>query len=291
MARRRTGAVNRERGFILVMVLWAIIVLSLMAAGFAAMTRAKIRTTAGHAELAAAEALADAGVNLALLSLMGSKAALPASPRFAADGETRLCVFDGGARLAIRIEDEAGKVDLNAAGEPALVALFVALGTGPETARSYAQRILDYRDGDREPRADGAEEAAYLAVGRLKPKNAPFDTVEELEQVLGLPAEIARGARSYLTVTSRLNGIDPEKAADLLKSAAGPGLPRVRSEARAFAIHALARMPSGVQYATMAVAEFPELRGRNYVIRQWHHSEAWQVPEFEETDAAELPPC
>ena len=58
----------RERGFILIVVISALGVLALVAASFAQITSSHVRTAASAVQSAGAEALADAGVQLAILT-------------------------------------------------------------------------------------------------------------------------------------------------------------------------------------------------------------------------------
>ncbi|MEO7084572.1 MAG: helix-hairpin-helix domain-containing protein, partial [Gemmatimonadaceae bacterium] len=64
-----------------------------------------------------------------------------------------------------------------------------------------AQSIMDWRDADSIPRPNGAERDAYIKAEKLAlPANAPFRTVEELQDVMGMTPEIYQKAAPYLTV-------------------------------------------------------------------------------------------
>jgi general secretion pathway protein K len=103
-------------------------------------------------------------------------------------------------RVHISIKDEASKIDLNTAPEALLAALFAAVGVNRGKAQSLAAAIADFRDADNMPRPQGAEEAEYRAAGlSWGPKNAPFQTVEELQQVLGVTPEVYDRAAPDLT--------------------------------------------------------------------------------------------
>jgi general secretion pathway protein K len=61
-----------------------------------------------------------------------------------------------------------------------------SVGFDPDQAESLADAIADFRDADNLKHLRGAEEPEYRAAGLAwGPKNAPFQTVEELQQVLG----------------------------------------------------------------------------------------------------------
>ncbi len=73
MSGRGDGSVcrpPRNRGIALVVVLWTLLLLSLIAASFLALTRGEIGVARNAVDNARAEALADAGVHRAVLGLM-----------------------------------------------------------------------------------------------------------------------------------------------------------------------------------------------------------------------------
>ena len=69
--------------------------------------------------------------------------------------------------------------------------------------------VADWRDKNDLRRLNGAEESDYRAAGLpLGPKNAPFQTVEELRQMIGVTPEVYRLLVPALTVYSGQPGID-----------------------------------------------------------------------------------
>jgi general secretion pathway protein K len=252
-----------DKGFILVLVLWATIFLALMAAGFSATVRGHIRATSSMMDLARAEALADGGVNLALLDLATASQSRDFERRFPAGSSAIGCEADGNAVLAIRIEDETEKLNLNLANEHQLITFLTSNGAPSDQVAHYAASILDFRDSDDDARLGGSERAAYAAVGALvPPKNAPFDTVDELDQVAGLPSDLLDRAKAKATVYSG-----------------------------AYSVYAQARMPSGVTYVTHAIAEFPSRVKADYTLRQWRRGSAGDPALWPVSDAVALPPC
>src|SRR3546814_5221709 len=96
--------------------------------------------------------------------------------------------------MSVRIEvvDESGKVDLNAADVDLLARLFTVVGVNQATAGDIAAAIADWRDADdlTQPQG-GAEDPAYASAGLAwGAKDAQFDTVAEVEQVLGMTPAI-----------------------------------------------------------------------------------------------------
>ncbi len=297
-----------DKGFILIVVLWAAVLLALLAAGFSASVRNHVRSMASAMERTRAEAFADAGINLALLDLVSARRDTTYESRFSGSQRSALCRAGTDALLTIRIEDEAGKVNINLANARLLMALFIGLGGSQEQAADYAGRVLDFRDGDSQARARGAELSEYIAAGQtMGPKNAPFGTVDELDQVLGLPAEVTAQIKPFATVVSGMAGVDASKLQPALlalliagareTSAAGfdaTGLPAEfseRSSQGAYTISATARMASGIQYVSKSIVAFPVRSELGYVLKQWRHGSVDDTDALLAAGSAEPPPC
>jgi general secretion pathway protein K len=119
-----------------------------------------------------------------------------------------------GARIAVSAVDESGKIDLNAVPDALLSSLLQTAGqVDADTAARLVDVIGDWKDADDFRRPNGAEAAEYKAAGLpYTPANAAFETVADLQRVLGMtPALFARIAGS-LTVYSGAPGINPQFA-------------------------------------------------------------------------------
>ena len=304
-----------QRGFALLVVLSALGLLALVAAAFATVARSHIKLAAGAGAVARAEALADAGVHLAVLDLVAARESGPDSRRLALDSTPFVCSAGGGATLAIAVQDEAGKVDINIAGPVPIRAL--VLGSGVRAGEAAADAILDFRDEDDARRPSGAERAEYLAAGRLYgPRNGPFLAVEDLAGVLGLTQAHADRLRPFVTVYSGLGGVDAsvapralvEALARGLESGGGASVPdldtgldvgepsvalppqlRAASTRRAFSIRAQARMAGGATFVRETVVEFVTTGAAAYQLRRWYRgSVTIPVPAL---SPELLPPC
>jgi general secretion pathway protein K len=121
-----------RKGFALLIVIWglgaiALLVLSLLTTG-----RLRLQTAFNLAGAAQAQSIAEAAANLAILSLVAEKDARggPQAPA-PHDGAPRFCALRDAA-VALAIEDEGGKIDLDAASDDFLrQALAGLLGLGP----------------------------------------------------------------------------------------------------------------------------------------------------------------
>src|SRR5262249_28594600 len=197
-----------ERGFTFLVVIWALSMLVVLSLVFGASVSAHFKATRNAMDSARAEALGDAGIQLAVLDLSAWRARTGREARFPRNGRPVGCNLGNGDWLSIAIEDEVGKVDLNTADERLIGAALLAAGVAEDDVPRHAQRILDYRDADNDRRPLGAEIEEYRAQGRAGPKNQPFDAIEEVEQVLGIPLGLADALRPYVTVYSGQVTID-----------------------------------------------------------------------------------
>ncbi len=237
---------EKPRGIALVIVLWGLVLLAVIAAAFTTETRTEVTLARNLVENAKAKALADAGVHAAMLGLhrrevekrwradgtVYSLAFRHADPAPARLGEASLrgsqAAQAGEGEVSIVIDDEAGKIDLNAAPDELIHGLLVAVGLADAEAQALTAAIADFRDADDETHAGGAEDPEYRAAGLAwGPKNKPFEAVEELHQVLGMTRRLYALAFPGLTVHSRSKGVDVTVAPAIVLQA----LPGVDAEA------------------------------------------------------------
>ncbi len=202
-----------NRGFALVIVLWAGVLLSVIAASFAFSMRVETRLAGNLVERAQAEAIADAGIRRGIVALLADAS----GPRWVADGRPyELPLGDGS--MQIRLLSENGKIDLNGAPEALIQGLLRFLARSGELsderqAARIADAILDWRDPDKRARPDGAEDRHYKASGRpFGSRDGAFLSVRELNQVLGVDAEAYARLAPWVTVYSWAPQVDPMTA-------------------------------------------------------------------------------
>ncbi|MEH6874540.1 MAG: hypothetical protein V7849_09105 [Candidatus Competibacter sp.] len=208
-SRHRIG----QRGMVLVIVLWIVALLAVMAGTFAYSMRVETRLAASTVERAQARALAEAGVAYAVAWQLNASAGAnrETRSRWPPNGDPHDWQF-GEGRLRIEVVDAGGLVNLNAAGPELLGALLKAAGVARGDEGALAAAIQDWRDPDDQPLPGGAESAAYRAVGLPGPKNDSFESVEELQQVLGMTRELQENLAGEVTVFARHAGVNPELA-------------------------------------------------------------------------------
>lgn len=212
---RRPFAVARTRGVAFVLVLWVIAMLAILLGSFSLIARTENLQARHLFDTTQARYAAEAGLNLAVYEL---RKADPLE-RWVGDGRPYRFNY-GGAEIEVQITDESGKIDLNSncnsamgagAGMPPgsgsnsiLVNLFMSRGGLPlDQAEALGAAVADWCDPDDLAQPNGAEIADYKAAGlSYGPKNAPFDTVSELQQVLGMNYELFSKVEPALTIYS-----------------------------------------------------------------------------------------
>jgi general secretion pathway protein K len=209
---------ERNRGVALLLVLWLVALLVATVGAFALSARTEQLQGQVLARGLHSREAARAGLEHAVSRLM------QADPqrRWIADGREYKWRF-GDSDIAVRIVDEQGKVDLDMADAGLIAALLRELGSEPREAQQVAGAIVDWRDTDTLTQPSGGAEAPdYAAAGRdYGPANMPFESVAEVEQVLGMtPALYARLA-PLVTVYSGRAMPDPAYAPAQVRAAMG----------------------------------------------------------------------
>lgn len=236
---------RRMRGAALLMVLWVVLLLSGLLAAYAMTARV------GHLEgrnltgQVAAHEAARAGIEYAVSRMSANDP----SRRWTPDGSGHAFGF-GSAQVRVAVHDESGKVDLNAADRPLLSGLFAALGQPRVQADRLAGAIMDWRDADSLVQVGGgAEDGDYRGAGLpYGAKDAPFETVEELRQVLGMTPESFDAVAPYLTVHTGRALPDPAWADALVLAASGqqaPAAPTLGGGSGTYSIDSSARLADG----------------------------------------------
>ena len=191
----------RDRGIAIVAALWASAILAVIVVSVLQLVRADAKLGRGRADVAELGAIADAAVNITVLALLNPKPApwpvngVPVNVPFA------------GHDVQVRVQDEAGKIDLNTTGEPILRQLMIGAGLDAEAARGLAESIVGWRESDERKRAStGNSDVSAAGHG---PRHALFQSVEELELVPGMTQGLYRRIAPLLTVYSQTPWIDP----------------------------------------------------------------------------------
>ena len=198
-ARAAAPAGARMRGAALLLVLWLITLLTALVGGFALVSRVEALQGRVLVSGASASAVARAGLEYALTRIDHADPRLQWAP----NGTPHAWRF-GGAEVEVVVIDENGRVDLNHADATLLGGLLERVGVEPLLGARLAGAIVDWRDPDplTQP-SGGGEDADYASAGLpYGAKDAPFESVAELEQVLGFTPDIYDRLVPHVTVFS-----------------------------------------------------------------------------------------
>lgn len=213
MSRDGATETSRQRGFVIVAVLWILLALSSLAMVFTAYLSASARELAVSDTDLRTEALVSASLELTAyqLTLAGDKARPPrGSFHFGMDDASVLVTFTS----------EAARIDLNFAPKEVLAGLFAVLGASKDAANEDADRIIGWRT---HPVTGGLNEEAalYNAVG-YSPRQSAFTQVGELALVIGLPPALVERALPFVTVFNGSADVDRTIAAPEVLAALPP---------------------------------------------------------------------
>lgn len=225
-----------RRGFALIAVLWVIAVLAVLAVEVQVGARFGRDAAYNLRGVTRARWAARAGLARAMEVLDRRVAANVAGIDLAANGESVLPAFQldlDGTMVHVVILDARARIHLNRAGEVELHRFLAAIGLPTAAADSLADALLDWRDGDGARRPRGAELEEYRAArSPSRPKDAPFDAVEELRSVRGLTADRLRLVTRFATVTGDGRVNVNSASIPVLRSLPGVGLAEAQAIAR-----------------------------------------------------------
>ena len=267
-----------NEGFVLVSVIWIAGLLAIVASTFAVAVSLHVKGEANLAGSMEAELAADGLVRLIAFRL-ASPLVAPAGQRIQADGEPIRCSLDSGSAI-VAVQDQGGLLDLNRASLQALTVLIGKASRSGNDPVVLAEAIADFRDSDdiRFGVTKGGPEESLLTDGPGM-KNAPFQSIDEIEQVI--PAQMADlGALKRLfTVYSHADGIDPSVAPSDLKPMMDvdgekptAAIPFAPSSHKSFAIDAEITVKDGSRFRRRAMVSIVREPHRPFAVLEWRQS-------------------
>jgi len=199
----------RQKGLALVIVLWVISLLTIMAASFALTMRRETVVIRAIKENAVALSAAESGVFIAQQMEMQKDD----SKRWKVDGRV-YSVQHNNAEIRIQLLSEKGKIDVNKADEVLLTSLIASTQVTMEKKQMLVSAIMDWRDSDDLVRMNGAEKLQYEDEGlAYHPANRDFESIDELQMVLGFNSTIFQKIKPLITVYSKQAKVDESVAA------------------------------------------------------------------------------
>jgi general secretion pathway protein K len=197
-----------ERGAILVPALWALVILSVLVAGFAHRMSIEVGMAGLRQAQLRASWLARSGIRIGLIALTEDPSPEYDSRKEAwydnpdlyeryelEDGWVSIVAAqpDGGGLPRFGIADEESRINLNTASRDVLERVF-------EDHEDVVPAILDWRDADDNALPGGAEASYYGNLDSpYRCRNGDFATFEEIQLVRGMTPEIMEEVRGLVT--------------------------------------------------------------------------------------------
>lgn len=197
-----------QKGLALIVVLWVVTLLTIMASSFSLTIQREAAITSGAKEKAQAAALAEAGISYAILMLLTTNEEL----HWEASGSLHEIEY-AGKRIRILVADESGKLNINLATKEQLQQIMSALGLEEDASDSLSDAILDWRDKNELHRLNGAEKQQYAEADlKYEPRNDDFKSIEELQMVIGMTADIYKQLEGMISIYTTNEDINPTTA-------------------------------------------------------------------------------
>ena len=188
-----------DKGIALISVLWILVLLTAIVGEFAYSMRTEVNITRNFKEATQAYYIAHSGLIRSVVEMIRNTA--KTNNREYADDVSEDSVWRvnvpippenfGSGEFSVHIDNSAGLIDLNTAGEVLLGLMVNTFDISDDEKSVIVDSILDWRDSDDFHRLNGAENRYYQALPNpYACKNAAFDSVEELLLVRGMRPEL-----------------------------------------------------------------------------------------------------
>ncbi|MCI0537404.1 MAG: general secretion pathway protein GspK [Verrucomicrobiales bacterium] len=202
----------RPQGIALIIVMIVIVVLGVLAGGFAYSMKVETRLAQNGSFDTELEWMGRSGVELARYVLSHS-VNLPNEPwdalnqKWAGGPKGTNDVLEGVSlehnelgkgSFSIKITDMERKLNINVASEGVLQQALLVVGVDPALTTTIVDSFLDWRDFDENPHFSGAESEDYIAnpnpgFAPYMAKNGPIDDISELFLIRGVTEEMYWG--------------------------------------------------------------------------------------------------
>jgi len=266
-----SGSRGRE-GFALITVIWGLGLLTLLGAAVIVGARYRARTALADGSVLASAAAAESAVNFTIASILSPTPNMSFPKR---------CRMPRGEQAEIAIEEEVGKVDINAASLPVLERLFTALARDKTRGSKIAQNVVNFRKPSRHRETGSQTAAAGDPTATAKVANdvgsSGFLSILELDQIDGISPALVRSAMRHTTTLSGRVEPMPEAMTPALRLLMG--LDPNRTEQRHppplghFTIRADIHAADGSRYIQEVLVSFGASAGQPYTIREWRRGD------------------
>ncbi len=198
---------NRNKGLVIIAVLWTAVLLTVMAAVLGRKSRLDMKVCLARMESVRCKWAARAGIEKAMAVLQEDKAENETDgllDLWSANDEDFNDVLLNRCWFSVQVIDEASKLNINTATKEQLLGL-------PYMVEEIADAIIDWRDTDDTPSGMGVESGYYesLLYGYLA-RNGPFRTIRELLLVKDVTEDLFYGEDTNLNGRLDYNENDGE---------------------------------------------------------------------------------
>ena len=210
-------AANRQQqGFVLVVTLWMLAVITIGAAYFAERVASSV-SLARQTQQATEALLEMSSTRSEILFRLGTTPAsvfgLGPTPQSAIALDNR--AYRGSGNDIVRLQDSCGLINVNFIQPEMLRRLLGQMGVAAENRDALLDTLNDYIDADDLRRLNGAESAEYVARGLPLPPNDWLVTPWQLQNIIGWREQAAlwRDQRlPEIVTTARVLGFNPNTA-------------------------------------------------------------------------------
>ncbi len=249
---------NSTAGFSLVAVLVFMLIVSSIVVPFAVTARTRLMIANNEVEQERLSLLAEGLANVISSELTdGSvKEKLPLD-------STPLGCRSGKFTFDLRVQDHGGLIDLNASDEHLLSLGFASLGVDAQTSEALAGAAVQFRTSANVFAAQQAPERS--PIGPPENKQAPFESVSELQEFSALASVPLPELYGVFTVNSKRGTVNLDRAPNRLRAMladdgeSGTSVTTTATEGSAFTVEVTARQAgSGIAgQAGFIIGAFP----------------------------------
>ncbi len=272
-----------QKGFALLIVLLTMGFLALIGTQLVAGARSNVRLADNLKQEAVLEAAANGAIAHVTFAMQAAR-----DGQFHADGVLRELRI-GETHVSVRLYNESDRINLNTASAALLRALLVQVGAPPAVADQLSVAILDLRTAGSNARNGEAKIRQYQAAGlSYGPPSTPFESVQELRDVLGMTPALFAQLEPHLTVLTDgdpdMTTRDPVVSGALTDSAgaADPTQSTESSSGEVLRIVVVAQGHDEARYSVMVVVsgDFQNATPRvNILLRQRLNRSGAETPQ------------
>lgn len=262
-----------DDGFVLIAVIWVCGLLAIIATAFTATVTSQIYATRNVTELASLASAASGMANLVAFQLASAQS------EHNANGKWQTCTWNERTEIVFRIQDQGGLIDLNTASPFLVLALLQGLAGNQLGAPKILAAIEDFRDPDQQS-VDAAGEQPLYEDKSYGPKNAPFVSPFELDQIPEIPDDLFLELQEFTTIHSQAPGIDlslaPQRLLAVLSKGKAAGFDLTQfnqpSAARIFAVEAVAMGKAGGIFHRRMLVNILGQPEKPFAILEWRRA-------------------